>query len=333
MDFRRLGARIDVQQVEFAELVTRVGADVREVPDGVALVLRGGRPHQWQVAPLLPAMAAHRLRVLLGFLDTLPELGGTAGWWAFVCVLDGWREGTPFAKRTQLAEQVWRPGDPARPGVAPRLTADGRPLIAFGRHHGDASAVLVPEMHYLQSHRYARTRFELSWQRRPWSWKSRSAIYAGGDHGDPTSFFSHSGEDAHPRARLRRLAALTGEPLDVRIGEHIARREQLRHQLIVDLDGHARTWDAWFWKMRGGSTVLAQDSVWVSFFSEQFEPWVHFVPLANDLSDLETQLRWCWGNERECRRIASRAGARARQVYSARAVAERAAAHLAPLLR
>jgi hypothetical protein len=68
--------------------------------------------------------------------------------------------------------------------------------------------------------------------------------------------------------------------------------------------------------------------MWETWFTRQFSPWEHFVPLANDLSDLGEKIEWCRAHDAECRDIASRATARAEVVYGGFAVATAAAAVL-----
>jgi hypothetical protein len=81
------------------------------------------------------------------------------------------------------------------------------------------------------------------------------------------------------------------------------------------VDGWARTWDAWAWKLASGSTVLSPASNLATFFTELFEPWEHFVPVAADFSDLPERLEWCRGHDSECREMARRGRARVAEVY------------------
>lgn len=56
------------------------------------------------------------------------------------------------------------------------------------------------------------------------------------------------------------------------------------------------------------SVVLMPVPVTTSWLMEdQLEPWVHYVPLAADLSNLEGQMKWVWANDHAARRIAERA--------------------------
>jgi hypothetical protein len=110
-------------------------------------------------------------------------------------------------------------------------------------------------------------------------------------------------------------------PVDVHLGNEIPRSEQLKYKYILDVDGFARTWDAWAWKTRSGSVILSQDSLWDSFFTRLFQAWVHYVPIANDFSDLQEKLRWCTEHDSDCMHMAQESAHRAREAYSSANVA------------
>ena len=45
-------------------------------------------------------------------------------------------------------------------------------------------------------------------------------------------------------------------------------------------------------------------SDFIEFFQEALEPWVHYVPVAEDLSDLEATILWAKEHDEEARAIA-----------------------------
>jgi hypothetical protein len=130
------------------------------------------------------------------------------------------------------------------------------------------------------------------------------------------------------RRDLEQLVKRGQFPIDVSIGGRVTRREQLRNKYVIDIDGAVRTWDAWAWKMFSGSAVLSPASTWETWFTRSFEPWVHFVPVAGDLSDLGELLEWCRAHDDECRQMAARARHRALEVYDRRLVERESAAVL-----
>lgn len=51
------------------------------------------------------------------------------------------------------------------------------------------------------------------------------------------------------------------------------------------------------WLLAGGSAVLKQDSKYYEHFYGQLQPWVHYVPVKADLSDLLQQVQWLKDND------------------------------------
>jgi Glycosyl transferase family 90 len=248
-----------------------------------------------------------------------------ASFWFLYCFYDGWRERNVFSQDYQFVEAVdvsgmleWH----GAPGEIPVLSPDRRWVGCFGAHRGDPSALLLPDLHYLIE-RYQALFKETEVASVPWENKSVRAILAASDHGENRNLaVPPADSQLHPRRLFAQTAARECLPIDVFLGRPCSREAQIRYRFIADVDGFARTWDAWAWKMMSGSCVLAVESIWESFFSKQFQPWEHYVPVANDCSDLSAKLNWCHTNDQECRAISERARARAKYVYSREVVAE-----------
>ena len=49
--------------------------------------------------------------------------------------------------------------------------------------------------------------------------------------------------------------------------------------------------------MAGNSLVLKQDSGYYEHFYKEMKPWVHYVPVRADLSDLEEKIEWARAND------------------------------------
>jgi hypothetical protein len=171
--------------------------------------------------------------------------------------------------------------------------------------------LLLPEAHYLCGFYYRPLLVRLRLERVRWEAKRNRAIFAGRDHGP-----AHDG--ATLRQRMRSLVASQELPVDVHLGETIPRRAQIAYKYLLDVDGWVRTWDAWAWKLASGSVVLSPASEWTTFFTELFEPWEHFVPVAQDFSDLGERLEWCTAHDGECRDIVRRARSLVEEVYHPR---------------
>lgn len=319
----------------FAQLVA---CRINSLPQNVALLGWHAPTSRWYCAPLrlADASAGHFSRIfqqrgtdrLIAFLarEIIPALRVPSLWFPFA-FYDAWRERIAYTtdfrwvtppELTDLPE--WQ----GAPGELPVLSPDRRWLACYGAHVGDPSALLLPEAHYLMTGGYVDLFAEVEQLRTPWQQKSARAIFAGGDHGDYRNLFTPPADHRlHPRRLLQQLVVQQALAVDVYLGQSVSRATQMSRRYILDVDGFARTWDAWAWKMMSGSVVLSAASPWVSFFTEQFSPWQHYVPVSNDFSDLAEQLAWCRDHDAECQAIAGRAREQAMTVYRRDAVSER----------
>ncbi len=77
-----------------------------------------------------------------------------------------------------------------------------------------------------------------------------------------------------------------------------------RYKFIVDIDGNSSAWNL-VQKLKLGACVLKTGSRWKQWISDRLIPWQHYVPVAEDLSDLEEKSDWCFSNDGEAGQIAA----------------------------
>jgi hypothetical protein len=98
-------------------------------------------------------------------------------------------------------------------------------------------------------------------------------------------------------------------------GKWIESREMVEYKYILDMDGNACTWDATAWKLNSGSVIFKVESGWRQWFYDSFHPWTHYVPIADDFSDLQEKYHWCETHQEECERMVSNAKDLFQSVY------------------
>ena len=79
-----------------------------------------------------------------------------------------------------------------------------------------------------------------------------------------------------------------------------------KHRFILSLDGNVAP-ESLLVQISLGSTILRQSSSYLFYGSDQLRPWVHYVPLRAELSDIERRWQWCQRNLDRCREIADAA--------------------------
>lgn len=290
-------------KVEGPTLVSAlIGEGEPPLPEALLLLSRRSTSQgvEWSVDRAPMANQLPRLEALVCHLDELQRRAGdTTQWWTLACLADGWREDEPAGTTA--------PAGSTTPWDGPDS------VLCFGRRSGDRSGVLVAEPHYFMYGRYARLKAKVRLLRLPWALRRRSAVYAGGDHGRLMQL--PGGGLGTPRRLLAKVVADERLPVRVVLGRGVSVPDQLRHRIILDVDGHARTWEAWAWKLLSGSVVISQSSDWQTRFTTEFEAGVHYLQVREDFADLGEALRWCSAHWPQAREMGRAARIRARAVY------------------
>ena len=80
--------------------------------------------------------------------------------------------------------------------------------------------------------------------------------------------------------------------------------QMAQYRWIVDLDGNVNSWGL-LWKLLSGSCVLRVNSCRGQWFHHRLQAGRHYVAICADLTDLESQLDWCFSNPATCEAIAA----------------------------
>jgi len=78
--------------------------------------------------------------------------------------------------------------------------------------------------------------------------------------------------------------------------------EQANYKYVVNIDGHVNAFRLSL-ELSMGSVVLLADSKYRIWFRRYLIPYVHFVPVKEDLSNLFDQIKWCKDNDSKCEEI------------------------------
>lgn len=81
--------------------------------------------------------------------------------------------------------------------------------------------------------------------------------------------------------------------------------EQSAHKYIIHVDGNVAAYRL-LTTMMTGSLILRVKSVYTLWADSVLEDGVHYLSVAEDLSDLETRIAWCKDNDAKCRAIAKK---------------------------
>lgn len=156
------------------------------------------------------------------------------------------------------------------------------------------SMVFQPDYHFIENNGYYKMIKMLRRVSKPYSNKLPIVFWRGSNTG-----FSPTCRDLN-RVKICTLAK-NYEWLDLKITRNLQscseddlraifsnRTEELvwsNHKGILDIDGHVNAWGL-FWRLGSGSIVFRVESPYVNAYIQKMKPFVHYIPIKKDLSDL-----------------------------------------------
>ena len=152
-------------------------------------------------------------------------------------------------------------------------------------------------------------------QTHPWGSKRPQGIWRGSTTGgivlDASNYWTL------PRAMLVNISVQYPELVDARLtackqcgpgidqvfadagfgyAPFVSYANQFQYQGLIDVDGHS--WSSRFAQLLSiNSVVYKQETEYVEFFRPLVKPWVHYIPIQKDFSDLVARLQETMGNE------------------------------------
>ena len=79
-----------------------------------------------------------------------------------------------------------------------------------------------------------------------------------------------------------------------------------KHKYIINLPGHVCAYRLSY-ELSYGSVILLADCDYKLWYMDLLKPYVHYIPIKNDLSDLQSKVNWCIQHDEECEVIANNA--------------------------
>jgi len=140
-----------------------------------------------------------------------------------------------------------------------------------------------------------------------WTNKKNIAVWRGKiQNGSKTNFIEQK-VDMNQRELFVDLYK-KGALKNVNYSEEILTKEKMcEYKYLIDIDGWSNTWDATIWKLLSGSVLLKVGGVWEQWYYDKLKEWVHYVPVKDDLSDLNEKVQWCIDNDEKCKTISENA--------------------------
>lgn len=85
--------------------------------------------------------------------------------------------------------------------------------------------------------------------------------------------------------------------------DKLSLQNQSDYKYILTLEGHVAAYRLSY-ELSTKSVILLANSKWKMWYYKFLKPYVHYIPVSEDLSDLGQQIQWCENNDLKCEKIA-----------------------------
>lgn len=201
--------------------------------------------------------------------------------------------------------------------------------LTVGYESQNKSITLIPDVHFWHTKGYFSERELYKKNYLPWDQRRRLVFWRGSSTG---GILTTDSLQQLPRYRLCAAGAVGARlhgVLDAKITQvvqvknadeeqeqrvraliqrhgllsaRVPQTEFLKYRFLIDIDGNSNSW-GFFTKLLTGSCIIKVMSAWQQWYYDQLKPWTHFVPVKNDLSDLEERITWCLHHDDEAQQI------------------------------
>lgn len=103
---------------------------------------------------------------------------------------------------------------------------------------------------------------------------------------------------------------------------YATKAQQMRYLYQLAMDGVTSTYPGMHWRLLSGNVVFKQNSPNKQWFYSELQPYKHFIPVAHDLSDLATRVKWLQEHPEKAKLIAKQSRSFAQNKLSFESIAQ-----------
>lgn len=196
------------------------------------------------------------------------------------------------------------------------------PIFGFAKNPQlGLKTILIPDFEALFGNEHFLQAVYSGNERYPWSQKRKQAIFRGNLTGGD---FNHENFLEFPRSKAVSLSLQFPDLIDARFsycpgwegfktryGDYFASRmsveEQVSYKYQLLIDGNSCAYSRAYWQMFSNGVILKQSSDNIQWFYRPLLPFVHYIPIKVDMSDLPKMIDWALKNDEEAQKISLQA--------------------------
>jgi hypothetical protein len=197
------------------------------------------------------------------------------------------------------------------------------PCFVFAKREDVASLILIPDIKALAGYGKLRKMIPEANTAIPWNEKLAKTFWRGSSTGGYSTLASW---DKLARAKLVLASLSFPQEIDARfnsvvqcdpevpglmkakgmVSASVSRPDHLKYKYLVDVDGNSCSYERYFWLLLSNSLVIKQVTPNIQWYYGGLEPYKHFLPVKEDLSDLVEKIDWARQHDEEARMMAER---------------------------
>lgn len=198
------------------------------------------------------------------------------------------------------------------------------PCLVFAKRADVDSLILIPDIKALAGYGKLREMIPAANKKIPWDKKIAKTFWRGSTTGGSLTLANW---DRLARSQLVLLSLLHPEELDARfhkvvqcdsevpklmkakgmVSASVSRPDHLKYKYLVDVDGNSCSYERYFWLLLSNSLVLKQVTPNIQWYYGGLEPYKHYLPIREDLSDLMEKIEWARHHDAEAKQMAENA--------------------------
>ena len=199
------------------------------------------------------------------------------------------------------------------------------PVFAFAKNPSEAPhVVLMPDFEALSGNADSLKEIAIGASQYPWHKKKNLAVWRGATTG---GIFTTDNFLEFPRSQMITMSLKHPKLINARytslvqcndcdvlkrkytgyFGESFPIRDHLRYKYQLLVDGNSCAYGRAYWQLFSQCVVFKQESPAVQWYYRCLQPYVHYVPVKKDLSDLPEAVLWAINHDKECLDISTQA--------------------------
>lgn len=168
----------------------------------------------------------------------------------------------------------------------------------------------------------------------PWDQKVSQVFWRGGSHGSESKhLYNITNFDKLARLKLVMFSKLYPNMIDAEFAsfaefsndkdgdnlktvlnllspeerKRISEADHLKYKYLITIDGNTCPWVRVPWIMLSNSVLVKQETANTEWFYSALQPYVHYIPVRKDLTDIFNKIEWMRNHDEEVRQISANA--------------------------